>query len=388
MAGSSSGRWPRLRVVRLLPVLDYGGVESRVTLQARLHTRAHLDLRVCTLDRAGAAADAIRRCNVPVDVIGLSPSVRNPRASVALARYLGTTRPDILHASVAEANFHALAASRFSSVPSVIVEETGMPSHGVLARVIFSVLYRRAAAIVGVTQAVCDYARSVDRAPADRVQLLYNCADPSFFPEERRLPNPDPPPRLLCIGRLVPVKNHAFLLGVFAEIARKHPDAELWIAGDGPLSDDLRRTAKGLGIQGNVRFLGYQADVGVLLSSCRAFLLPSISEGCSISLIEAMATGVLVLGSNVPGVREVMGNALASEWTAPVSDLNQWSKLLHRALTLPAPERIAIASAAQERAYSMFSPIAYVKRLEELYRGLSGNTGAAELQGATRLGPV
>src|SRR4051812_22494897 len=99
----------RTRVVRLLPTLDFGGVESRAILQSELHDRERLDLRVCTFHRAGAAADAIRALGIPVDVLGQDPRIRNARASLALAAYLLRTKPDIVHASIVEANFHVLA---------------------------------------------------------------------------------------------------------------------------------------------------------------------------------------------------------------------------------------------------------------------------------------
>lgn len=363
--------WPRLRVVRLLPELDFGGVESRVVLQSGLYTRTAFDLRVCAFHKAGAAAEAVRANDVAVDVLGVSPAVRNARAPGALLRYLQRMRPDILHASIAEANFHALLVAGLAKVPVVIAEETGMPSHGALARLAFSWLYRRASTVVGVTQAVCDYVRDMDRAPAERVRLVYNCANPKYFPEARRQPTPDVPRRLLAVGRLVEVKNHERLIEAFHGVVRTLPDARLSIAGEGPLRPQLERRIRELGLQDHVELLGFQGDVRELLATSRGFVLPSISEGCSISLIEAMATGVVVAGSRVPGIVEVMGDSLAREWTAPVHDVEAWTELLVRLLTLSAAECREIASRAQSRAYDLFSPSAYVARVEGLYHELA-----------------
>ena len=66
----------KLRVVRVVPVLDFGGVESGLVVHGRLHDRTAFDLRVCTFWKAGRAADAVRREGVPVDVLGVDPSIR------------------------------------------------------------------------------------------------------------------------------------------------------------------------------------------------------------------------------------------------------------------------------------------------------------------------
>jgi glycosyltransferase involved in cell wall biosynthesis len=207
----------RKRIVRLLPTLDFGGVESRALLQSELHDRDQFELRVCTFHSDGAAAAAIRERGIPVDVLGQDPSIRNLRATSALARYLAQRRPDVLHASIVEANFHSLLRPpSLRGRPRVIVEEVGSPSHGRLARNVFRLLYRRADRIVGVSQATCDYLTQVDRAPPDKVRLIYNCAAQRFFADaspprpsfvERRAARE--PFRLLLVGRMVEVKNRS-----------------------------------------------------------------------------------------------------------------------------------------------------------------------------------
>ncbi len=362
---------PRLRVCRLLPELDFGGVESRVTLQASLHDRSAIDLRVCGFHKPGAAAAKIREAGVAVDTLDASPAVRNPKATIALARYLRRTRPDVLHASITEANFHALAAAKLAGVPIVIAEETGMSVHRLLGRMGFRLLYRAASTVVGVTEAVCDCVRDVYWAPRERVQLIYNCASPEYFPSARHEPDPGVPPHLLAVGRLTPVKNHEFLLRAFAGVVKRRPDARLTIVGDGPLAEATAALVRQLQLNAQVELCGYRNDVRDLLTKSRGFLLPSLSEGCSISLIEAMATGTPALGSNVPGILEVLGDDLGAKWTAPSSDEAAWTRLICALLELSPDAWRSMALTAQARAYELFSPSAYVQRVEALYRRLA-----------------
>jgi len=360
----------KLRVLRLLPELDFGGVESRVVLQSRLHDRGRFELSVAAFHRGGAAAEAVRGADVPVHELHVSPSPRRPHATLGLLPLLRKLQPDIVHASIAEANLHGVLAARAAGVPVVIAEETGMPSHGRAAKLVYRAVYSLSDAVIGVTQAVCDYVSRVDRAPKHKVRLLYNCANPKYFPEPRLPPAPavDGPPRILLVGRLVEVKNHALFLRAFAEAAAG-TGASLDIAGEGPLAGTLAELARELGIAERVRFLGFRSDVGDLLRRAHAFALPSLNEGCSVSLIEAMASGVPADGSAVPGIREVMGD-LADELTAPPRDHQAWVRLLKKCLALAPDARRAAAARGQDIAYDRFSPFKYIARLESTYREL------------------
>jgi glycosyltransferase involved in cell wall biosynthesis len=362
-----------------LPELDFGGVESRLQVQAQLHDRRAYELVACGFHKLGRAGKELRQQELRVDVLGVNPSPRNPAATLALARYLRRLRPDVVHASIAEANLHCLLAGRLVGVPVLIAEETGMPSHSRVARVVFRGAYRFASTVVGVTQAVCDYVRNVDKAPAGRVRVIYNCASPAYFPETRVAARParGTSLRLILVGRLVPVKNQAFFLEVLEKILPRYPHVQVQIAGDGPLREALATAVASRNLSRQVNLLGVRSDVRELLNEADVFALPSLSEGCSVSLIEAMASRAQVIGSDVPGIHEVMG-PLAQAWTARPGDAAAWLDLLERTFTLSAAERAGLATQGQQRAYDLFSPSAYVQTLAAMYRELAG--AANELQ--------
>jgi glycosyltransferase involved in cell wall biosynthesis len=365
-----------MRVLRVLPELDFGGVESRVAVQSALHDRSAYELVVCGFHKAGMAAQSIRELGVRVDVLNVSPRPRNPRATLALLHYLRRLRPDVVHASIAEANLHALVAGRLAGVPVRIAEETGMPNHSRVARNVYRGVYQFASSVVGVSQAVCDYVRDVDHAPAERVRLIYNCANSRFFPEPP-LPLTDrvgTSLTMLLVGRLVPVKNHLFFLDVLRTVLPEYPGVRVLIAGEGPLRGELARAIEQGGLSARVSLLGARSDVPSLLQEADIFALPSLSEGCSVSLIEAMASGLHAVGSDVPGIHEVMGE-LGHDWTAPSGDQAAWLRLLRRAFSLGRRERLDIARAGQARAYASFSPSVYTRTLQSMYRELLAGRG-------------
>ena len=94
------------------------------------------------------------------------------------------------------------------------------------------------------------------------------------------------------VGRMTEVKNHTFLLKVFSQIKKDNPNAELVLAGDGPLHEKLMNEAKDLGIIESVHFLGVRNDVNRLLQAFDAFVFPSLREGLPVSVVEAQAAGL------------------------------------------------------------------------------------------------
>lgn len=95
-----------------------------------------------------------------------------------------------------------------------------------------------------------------------------------------------------CVGRLAQQKNYAFALEVFSCVLKDRPEAQLWLAGDGPERRALEAQAEELGIAGSVVLMGQRSDVRDLLSAMDCLLQPSFHEGLPVSLVEAQATGV------------------------------------------------------------------------------------------------
>lgn len=97
---------------------------------------------------------------------------------------------------------------------------------------------------------------------------------------------------VLHVGRFVPVKNHEFLIDVFAELLKLIPNAVLVMVGDGPLRDEALGRVNDLGILGKVRFSGIVDNTEDYYSAADVFVFPSIYEGLSLSLVEAQASGL------------------------------------------------------------------------------------------------
>lgn len=99
------------------------------------------------------------------------------------------------------------------------------------------------------------------------------------------------------VGRMAYAKNHAFLLSLFADLLKTHPDAVLLLVGTGEKEEELKQKVQTLGIASSVRFLGSRSDVSALYQAMDVFLLPSLFEGIPVVGVEAQFAGLPCLFS-------------------------------------------------------------------------------------------
>lgn len=134
------------------------------------------------------------------------------------------------------------------------------------------------------------------------------------------------------VGRFFPQKNHTFLIDIFAEVHKRHPNSVLWLVGGGELNDTLKNQIKAkvddLGLSDAVEFLGVRGDVNRLLQGMDSFILPSLYEGLPVTMIEAQASGLpCTISDRVPEQCDVTGNvqiiglnATPAEWAKRILD--------------------------------------------------------------------
>jgi len=128
-----------------------------------------------------------------------------------------------------------------------------------------------------------------------------------------------------CIANLNPAKNHAFLLKVFARILQHDTRAHLILVGDGPNKAAIEKQATTLGITDRVHLLGRRRDVAALLSIFDAFVLPSLTEGLPVALLESQAHGVPCVTSNAV-TREVEVIPGLVKFLSLNADLDVWAR--------------------------------------------------------------
>lgn len=162
------------------------------------------------------------------------------------------------------------------------------------------------------------------------------------------------------VGRLAPLKNHTFLLDVFAELLKICENSVLVIAGDGELSETLKQKAAALGILDKVIFLGDVDNASALYQALDCFVFPSLSEGLGIAAVEAQASGlVTVCSDGVPKEAAVTG---LCSFMPPAASPKEWAE--HIISQCTGYERRSCADEVRAAGYDIHDT---AKQLEKIY---------------------
>lgn len=291
-----------------------------------------------------------------------------------LVRTLRRDRPDVFHAHLSwpMAAKYALASAVLARVPATVATVQLFPRFELDRSNLWQL--RAVAAGVGRYVAVShDIAAQLHRRmrwPAAKIEVVHNAVhldrvvtgDPSALRAEltggrdRRI--------VLTAARLDEQKGHPVLL----EAAARLPDVVFALAGDGPDRAALEAQASSLGLEDRVVFLGHRTDVPQLLAACDVFALPSLFEGSSLALLEAMAGRRAVVSSAIGGTEELIADG-EQGLLVPAGDAGALAAALRRLLT-DAELRRDLADAARARVERDFSPAAMAGRVTGIYAEL------------------
>ncbi|MCE0524117.1 MAG: glycosyltransferase family 4 protein [Methylacidiphilales bacterium] len=160
---------------------------------------------------------------------------------------------------------------------------------------------RLATIAIGITRESCDAIRALGARRVEQLPLALTDEELARF--ERFGPPPQGPFRAVCLGRLLHWKGFYLGIRAFAKFARRNPDAELWIIGDGPYRSELEQTAAQCCIASQVRFFGRlpHADTLDRLEKAHVLLHPALHENFPGVVLEALAAGRPVICLNVGG---------------------------------------------------------------------------------------
>ncbi|HEX4462422.1 MAG TPA: glycosyltransferase [Polyangia bacterium] len=363
-----------LDVLHVTDSLAHGGAEQNLLSLLRRLPRDRFRHHLAWIVDDLRLADSFRPLVDSMVPLGGDYSVRGcAHATVVLRRWIAQHRPDVVHAQLITAQLVARAAA-LGRRPVVTtwqnawydpnaVSEFGGPKRRQLMRLFDAVSSRFNRHFIAVSEHVgVSTAAHLGISPS-RVSVIYNAVEPARYAavEERDLTKVraelglrEDDLVLLTVGRLVPQKAQVDLIEAMGRIVRRFPKAVLLVAGDGPLADELRARAAACGVADRVRLLGVRRDVPALLQLCKLFLFPSLYEGLSVALVEAVSNGVPVIASDIPQNREVGGTLEAVRFVRP-GDVDSLAKVVFDLLGNYAQVRQA-ALAAQAEVQARFDP--------------------------------
>lgn len=359
----------------LITGLAYGGAETQlVHLATRLKSRGW-KVGVVSLMPPKAYVEDLEAAGVPVFSLGIRRKLPDPRPVLRLARIIWKWRPDIVHSFMVHANILARLVRVLAPVPVLICSAHNIDEGGRLREILYRLTDPLCDLTTQVSQAGLERYVRVGAVPRRKIRYIPNGVD-----TERFKPNPEDRLRVrkelgvdgfvwLVVGRFDPQKDYPNMLQAFARVVRKYPDTVLLIAGDGPLRETMENLAQELGIEKHVKFLGIRRDIPQLMNAADAYVMSSSWEGMPNVLLEASATGLPVVATDVGGNREIVLEGKTG-FLAPPGNPEALALAMVRLMDLPEEKRLAMGRKAREHVVERFSLEKVVDLWEALYEEL------------------
>jgi glycosyltransferase involved in cell wall biosynthesis len=381
-----------LKPVGPIPVLTFlsnfliGGTERQVVNLVKNHDRSRFDVHLACFRRAGPLLHEVDNSDVALSEYPITtlPSLKTLAQQARFVRYLRAHRIRVVHSFGFYANIFAIPAARIAGVALVVASIRDTGDHLTRAQKALQKSVCRAADHVLVNaQAVRDVLVTGGYDPK-RITIIRNGIDVGRFSDRPSDPTvrpslglPGAGPLVAVFARLNRLKGLEYFLDAAALLRDRFEEARFLIVGDSISSEyreDLENRAQALGLGDRIVFAGFRSDVPLLLAEVTISVLPSLAEGLSNVVLEAMVAGVPVVATAVGGTTELIEDGV-SGLLVPPRDAGALAEAIGGLLADPERGQ-RIGRAGRQAARERFSLQSTVEQTERLYeRALSREVG-------------
>jgi len=366
------------RILFVITDLDYGGAETQVRDVALAFKGQGLSVGVVSMLPPVAYQNDLTSAGIHLWSLDMKRKWPDARMVWRLANIVRQFRPDIVHSHMIHANLLARVsrAAGWRGTPLVCTAHS-VNEGGRLRMCAYRVTDRWASITTNVSQAAVDRYVAVGAAPRGRIIYVPNGVDTSrFCPDEERRTAvrrslglaPDQYV-LLAVARFEAAKNHAGMLRALARVIEVRSNVLLLLVGQGTLLDTTRKLAMTLHVADSVQFLGIRNDIPDLMRASDLYLMSSLWEGLPIVLLEAAASGLLTVVTDVGGNASAANDGVSGR-IVPPNDDEALAAAVIEVLNMSQDGRGSWGHAARLLAQSSFSLEAVVDRWFALYTSL------------------
>lgn len=359
----------------VLPTLAAAGMEMIVARLTRGLARRGHEISVTCILADGVVADALRSEGYRVTVVP-TPGLRSNLWPTRLADWLRRQKPAVVHVH-SGAWLKAARAAHLAGIPHTVYTAHGIEGREPwFTKLLSQMAARYTEVIVSVSEPLMIYLERDMGLGREKLALIHNGVDTeSFRPDRRsevlrsRLGIDGAGILIGNVARLARVKNHTLLLDAFAILRRQIPQATLAIIGEGPLRQDLERQVVALDLESRVHLTGPADNMPQVYSDFDLFVLSSRFEGTSLSILEAMASGVCVVATAVGGNPDLLGDGQFGVLVDPDDPrglATAMAELMH-----DSGRRRRLATAARAHVTRNYSELTMLQRYEDLYYSLA-----------------
>lgn len=307
-------------------------------------------------------ARALETRGVPLTAIRVRADV-DPLAYADVVRALARRRPRILHTHLVHADVYGQLAGAAVRVPVRLSTKHGF--NWFREGRFFAIADRGIASFVhvhiAISRGLARYLAEKEGFAEDGFEIVHYGIRAKEEPAARG----DTAPRLLCVGRLIPVKGHLVLLRALAQARTQIPELVLDLAGLGPLEPALRAYVRELRLTDAVRFLNFVSPVQRAIEDAAIVVVPSLGEGFGMVALEAMERARPVIASDVGGLPEIVEDGI-SGLVVPAGDAEALADAIV-ALAGDPDRAAAMGRAGRARALESFRQEQCTASTERLY---------------------
>ena len=370
-----------LRVLYLIDSMTRNGTQSHIANMVRWHDRRRFRPYVLCLQGKGDLGRDLEAEGHPVASYGLKRIYASKAVGSypGYVRFLKKERINVVHAYLFAAQVYGIPGARLAGVPLVIA---GRRNAGVYWQARKYVMARRISNALAHIQianshAVKEFIVEREGVPPEQVRVVYNGVDADRFapPSGPHAGNADNTLTVGYVGSITRIKRVDFLLRATARLIPKLPGLRLLVVGGGP-GQGLRRNegetdrrltelVRDLGLAGHLTFLSPQSRVEDEMKKMDLFVMPSVSEGMSNAILEAMATGLPVLATDCGANREVIIDGKTGH-LFPCDDEKRLGELILNLLQ-DTGERLRMGQEARKRILERFTIRRMVEEMERVY---------------------
>ncbi len=367
-----------IHVLHVLHSLGGGGAERIVCDLAR--SRAdQLHTGVICLDDTGRLAPEAREAGVEIHCTHRRGGLDLRQVS-RIAGHIRSFRPDVIHAHQYTPYFYAAMAATATGFGRIIFTEHGRHYPDVVSparQMVNQLLRLRRDRVTAVCRFAADALRTHERIAGRDILIIPNGTPCGTFDRQPRrqwladqLGVSADDPICIQVARLHPVKDHATSVRAFAQAREQFPTAHLVLVGEGGEAGRIENLARQLGVADGLHMLGARDDVADLLTAADVFVLSSLSEAASLSILEAMSASLPVVATDVGGNAEIVRHG----HTGLLSGRGDADAMAANLLTLlgDAAQRRRMGQAGRSRARTLYSQTRMHDAFVAVYRQLTG----------------
>lgn len=364
----------KLRILFLVLEMDLGGLQRMVNQLIKSLDKETFEPYLVCLDRGGIFYEEAAGLCARSYILERRPGPFDRKLFLRLVSILRQNRIDMIHSHNGCSSYAALAG-KLAGVRKIIHTDHGrLVPDRMSARMEDRLASYFMDRFIGVSTELSDYLECKVGIRKKRLMTIINGVNTETFrprsADEKsslrsRLGLRESDRIIGTVCRLDPIKNLTFMISCMPVIVQKMPAAKLVIAGDGPQKKILDQQATDLGMVSFIKFLGLRQNVEDILPAFDVYACTSLSEGTSMTILEAMACGLPVVATNVGGNSRLVDKS--NGILVQLNDQASYTKSVMK--LLGGPELIrTLGDESRKKVYTRFSVELMVKQYEELYK--------------------